>query len=78
MSKFTVRNVHVPPNPFSPLQVYSLRLFNICEETNICREGHRAIVKLINEILDDKTLGKKKKVLALFNLFLFNKKKLTI
>ena len=54
--------MHVPPNAFNPIQVYSLRLFDICEQNSICREGHRALVRLINEMISDQSLGKKKNI----------------
>ena len=58
---FTVRDVFVPSNPFSPAQIYSIRLADVCEKNNISREGHRALISLMNEILADPSLGNKKK-----------------
>lgn len=54
---YTVRDVFVPSNPYSPAQIYSIRLSDICEQNNICREGNRALIALINEILADPFLG---------------------
>ncbi|KAI8058904.1 hypothetical protein BDF21DRAFT_456040 [Thamnidium elegans] len=55
-SKYIERDIYVPSYPFSPIQEYSVRLMNICEETNICREGHRLLSRLINEIIADTSL----------------------
>ncbi|KAI9365699.1 hypothetical protein BD770DRAFT_468531 [Pilaira anomala] len=63
-SEYTVRDVFVPSNAFSRIQEYSIRLVNICEENNICREGHRALVSMINEMMKDSTLDKNSKVLS--------------
>ncbi|KAG2191374.1 hypothetical protein INT47_008497, partial [Mucor saturninus] len=63
-SIYTVRDVFIPSNPFSPAQEYSIRLSNICEERNICREGHRQLIKLFNNMLSDKKIDKSSKLLG--------------
>ncbi|KAG2228943.1 hypothetical protein INT48_005321 [Thamnidium elegans] len=63
-SKYIERDIYVSSYPFSPIQEYSVRLMNICEETNICREGHRLLSRLINEIIADTRIGKTSKILA--------------
>jgi hypothetical protein len=55
--KYIERDIYVPSYPFSPIQEYSIRLMDICEEKNICREGHRMLSKLINELIADIRIG---------------------
>lgn len=53
--------VNIPKHPFNTLQKYSILFEEVCDTYNISREGSRAIRFLINNMLADPELGKKRK-----------------
>lgn len=54
-------NIFVPSYPFTPLDLYNIRIQEIFQESNVAREAQRKLSRVFNEMLQDVTLGKKKK-----------------
>ena len=52
--------VNIPENPYTTMQKYTIWFEEVCDSSNISREGSRAMRHFINTMLADERLGKNK------------------